>query len=193
MSFVGFGEIATPIVLAIMGAAIAIWLPETKRARTIWIASFVLVGAVAVFAAIRDREEANEETFGGKHFAAVSVLFDSEMDPKGKFPLVITNLGNKSLYDVTLLIFPATDFPSNGLTITIGTLNPFPNDFMRRLNLDVPLRSYAIQIRTKATPDGFSEHLELTQKNGAIHQSYYVCRPGIGYVCREKDRLMDTH
>ena len=115
------------------------------------------------------------------------------MDPNGRFPLAVTNPSDKSLYDVTILVFRAIDFPANGRTISLGTLYPFPNDFMRRLDLEVPLGSYAIEMRTKANPQGFSEHLDLTQENGDIRQHYYVCRPPHGYVCRKEDRLMDTN
>ena len=108
---------------------------------------------------------------------------------------MITNPGDKSLYDVSVLIFQALEFPANGRTISAGTLYPMPNDFMRRLGLDVPLGSYAIKIRTKANPNGFSEHLDLVvEDNGQIRQHYYVCRPSrVGYVCPKEERIMDTH
>ena len=41
-------------------------------------------------------------------------------------------------------------------------------------------------MRTKGMPQGFSEHLELTENNGVFHQTYYVCRPPHGYVCKRK-------
>jgi hypothetical protein len=138
----------------------------------------------------RSRPAPGVSTFAGVEFAFVSALYGPGMDPKGKFPLIITNPGDKPLYDVKILIFQAMDFPANGRTISLGTLYPFPSDFMRRLNLEVPLDGYNITINTKATPEGFSEHLYLTQENGTIHQSYYVCRPPHGYVCRKEERLM---
>jgi hypothetical protein len=172
------------------------WLfgpPKTKLGRAVWIASFVVVGGIAVGASLIDREQMIEEGRGGQQFPVVSVLYGPGMDPNGKFPLVITNPSGKPVYDVTILIFQALDFAANGRTIVLGTLYPFPNDFMRRLDLDVPLGAYAVQIRTKAHPEGFSEHLELRQDNGTIHESYYVCRPPHGYVCSKENRLMDSH
>jgi hypothetical protein len=128
-----------------------------------------LVGAIAVVAGIVDRHQMAEEARGGEQFPFVSALYGPGMDPKGKFPLVVTNPSDQPLYDVTVLIFPALDFPANGRTIVLGTL--FPNDFMRRLDLDLPLGGSAIQIRTKATPGGFFEHLELRPQSGEVRQS----------------------
>jgi hypothetical protein len=104
-------------------------------------------------------------------------------DPKGKFPLVVSNFADLPLYDVTILISRRNGFPT-GVTIPLGTLHP--KQMFRRLNLDVPLDDYVIEIRTKAVPYGFFERLTLTETDGQFHQSYYVRRTG------SDKRLMDV-
>jgi hypothetical protein len=193
VSFVGFSAIGLPVALTLMGVAMAIWLPDSQSSRVAWMAAFVLVGAAAVAFAALDRRLSEATASGGTQFPVVSALYGSGMDPKGKFPLVITNPGTQPIYDVTVLVFQAMDFPANGRTLSLGTLYPFPSDFMRRLNLEVPIGSYTIHINTKGTPQGFYERLDLVaQENGEIRQHYYVCKPPIGYVCKKEDRIMDT-
>jgi hypothetical protein len=97
---------------------------------------------------------------------------------------VVTNPGELPLYDVTLLIWKPNDFPANGRTMSIGTLQPY--ELFRRLNLEIPLDSYIVDIRTRATPFGFFESLKITEINGQIHQSYYVRRIG------SDQKLMDA-
>jgi hypothetical protein len=134
-----FFVLATPMILAVMGAFVAVRPPKTKSERALWIVLFIAFAGVGVFAGTVDREQANEETRGGRQFPFVSAL-----PGPGKFPLLITNWTDKSIYDVTVLIFSALDFPTNGRIISVGTLYPVPNDFMRRLDFEVPLGAYAV-------------------------------------------------
>lgn len=191
MEFIGPISLAAPIILAIMGAAMAIWLPESKRGRTLWIAAFIVVGAVAFWTAYVDRRNAEITLRGGDQVPVVTALYGPGMDPKGRFALLITNGGSEPIYDVTVHVVGAMDFSANGPTLTLGTLYPFPSDFMRRLGMDVPLGAYAIHINTKAQPQGFYERFELTQDNGVIRQHWYICRPPNGRVCKKEDRILE--
>jgi hypothetical protein len=86
----------------------------------------------------------------------------------------------------TPVIYPSTMWLCSfgNQMISVGTL--YPGETFRRLNLEIRLDSYIIDIRTRATPYGYFESLKLTEDNGQVHQSYYVRRVG------GDKRLMDV-
>jgi hypothetical protein len=121
---------------------------------------------------------------GSDGFPIVAALFDAGTNPKAKIPLAVTNPWDSPLYDVIIIIFPRSGFSINGRTLPVGTLAA--HEMFRRLNLEVPLDDYAVEITTKASPNGFFERLILTVQDGMVHQRYYVRRRG------SDQRLMDV-
>jgi hypothetical protein len=174
MGLHGYVNIATPILLAVMGILVP-WFSASKQQRIGWTIGFVIVGAVAFYAGIREQQEAGVELLGGDQFCAVSFLYGPGMDPTAKFPLAVTNAGDLPLYDVGLAITRKDDFVQNGVVISVGTIHP--HEILRRLDFSLPLGAYVIEIRTKAG-GWFFESLALTETNGTFHQSYYIKRIG---------------
>jgi hypothetical protein len=185
MSITANLTVVLPIVLAIMGGAIAVWPPNSTRWRVASIASFAVIGAATIIAGYKDRRQTTKDLLGGDQFPFVSALYGPGMDPKGVFPLVVTNPSDLPLHDVTILIFPRNGSPANRHTVSIPTLHP--HQFMRGIDLSVPLDDYVMDIRTRAAPNGFFERLILKlDEKGDVHQSYYVRRVG------SNEKLMDA-
>jgi hypothetical protein len=168
------------------GAALAISPPETLLWKILCFVAFVVVGGLAVIVNYVDRRNAAKQMLGGDEFCFVMALYTPGMDPKGRFPLVVTNPWDRPLYDVTILISARGGFPTDGRTVSVGTLHP--HQFMRELGLSIPLGDYVVDIRTRASPNGFFERLTLTvDDEGKISQRYYVRRTG------SDNKLMDAH
>lgn len=183
MSFIGYLNIAMPVVLLVMGL-LASWVSYATWQRVGWTVAFIVAGAVAVFAGIRDRQQLSVENLGGDQFAAVSFLYGPGMDPRGKFPLAVSNAGDLPLYDVTIAITRQSDFFQNGEVHAIGTI--YPHEILRRLEFSLPVGGYKLEIHTKAG-GWFIESLSLNEEDGNVRQHYYIRRIG------SPTRLMDTH
>jgi hypothetical protein len=73
----------------------------------------------------------NRENLGGDQFFAVSVLYGPGMDPKGKFPLAVSNSQDVPIYDAAFAITRRGDFFQNGIEFSVGTI--YPHDILRRV------------------------------------------------------------
>jgi hypothetical protein len=176
-------DIAMPVFLVVMGV-VASWSAAARWQRIAWTAGFVIVGLVAVTASDQVRKQARTENLGGDQFFAVSVLYGPGMDPKGKFPLAVSNSRDVPIYDAAFAITRRGDFYQNGIEFSVGTI--YPHDRLRRVNVAIPTGDYAIEMRTKAG-GWFFERLILTAlDDGNFHQTYYIRRIG------SDERLMDV-
>jgi hypothetical protein len=166
--------IAMPVVLGFMGV-VASLSATTRAQRTAWTIGFAVAGVIAVLAGVLDRKQMRVENLGGDQFFAVSFLFTAGMDPKGKFPLAVSNSGDTAIYDAAFVITKEGDFPQNGLEVSIGTI--YPREILRRVSAALPVGSYTVDIRSRAG-GWFFEKLNLVVSGDNLHQSYYVRRVG---------------
>jgi hypothetical protein len=176
-------DIALGAFLVLLGV-LAGWFANTTTQRVLWTIGLVVAGVIAVVATTEARKQTRIAILGGDHFYAVSFLYGPGMDPKGQFPLAISNFKAEPIYDATFVITKEGDFFQNGIVVSVGTL--FPTDILRRLPTQLPLGSYILDLHSKAG-GAFFEKLTLSQAaDGNFHQSYYVRRIGGG------ERLIDV-
>jgi hypothetical protein len=109
--FVEVGFLGGPIVLAVMGAFVALWPPEATDTfgKFVWVAAFVVAGAIALFAAIQSSRNSKREIRAllghGNNFCFFKIRPEDATDLTIAFPLYLEAVGGP-VHDMNYWISP---------------------------------------------------------------------------------------
>jgi hypothetical protein len=169
-----FGALAVPFVLGIVGV-LAAWFSSKSLHRVVWTAALIVLSAAGVVIGVLDRSQQSVDILGGDQYCSISFLWEPGMDPAGRIPLAVSNSPPFTpIYDVVITIGLRSDF-LHAKTLAIG--NVYPHDLLRRLDAEIPMGDYAVEIRTKAG-GWFLERLTLQHDGSKFHQTRYLRRIG---------------
>ena len=181
-SLSGIAALATPVALAVMGAAIAFWPPDPAGyGKWCWMFAFAIVGAIAVITSWRSNQSARADIArmitGGDEYCFFRVMPEDLKVGSGLFQLYLDATG--SVYDVNYWISPASANRNNRDRAygSIDVRKPLlavvykgPHAWDRGL----PLGDYFIEFDGR---NGFwLERLTLSESNGTIIEYIQVTK-----------------
>jgi len=99
----------TPILLVIMGIAVAFWSPSHVVVKWRWVGAFVVIGIIAVVAELYDRNNREKEIIanvtGGDSFPHVDVAFTA----RDAITFVLRHSGTHTIPAVTVQLQDSAD------------------------------------------------------------------------------------
>jgi hypothetical protein len=168
-------NILGPIVLALMGAVIALWPPASKgRAKVLWFAGFLVIGSITALSAYVLKDDLDEMIMGGRHFCYFKTMPSEAKNLDGPFQLWLV-APNGPVFDLNYWISEAGTTAKDAGYWSLDQnkpLYPIIHDGGHAWDRVLPTGNYRIEF------DGRNGHwveeLKIAVKDGKLAQSIRV-------------------